>query len=232
MKLLIVSATRAEIAPFLGNAPRSQTVATALPTASLPGTKQPGEGRGEALITGVGIAATTYALTKKLQTSRYDLVLQVGICGSYNRNLALGDVVFITSDQFGDLGAEDHDQYIDIFDMGLFKNDTPPFAGGKLRTPLLPIHSTITLPMVSGLTVNTVSGSERTIQLRSQKYACDTESMEGAAFHYVCLQEKIPFAQVRAVSNYVTPRDRSQWKIPEAIANLNKWLENFIQNPL
>jgi futalosine hydrolase len=76
--------------------------------------------------------------------------------------------------------------------------------------------------------VNTVSGSEPTIKLRSEKYNATVESMEGAAFHYVCLQEGVAFAQVRAISNYVMPRDKSQWQMKDAIFNLNNWLISFI----
>jgi futalosine hydrolase len=64
--------------------------------------------------------------------------------------------------------------------------------------------------------------------MRADRYDCCVESMEGAAFHYVCLQEGMPFAQVRAISNYVTPRDKSQWQMKDAIVNLNKWVIGFI----
>ena len=48
--------------------------------------------------------------------------------------------------------------------------------------------------------------------------------MEGAAFHYVCLQQKIPFIQLRAISNYVGERNKTKWKMKEAIINLNEKL--------
>jgi futalosine hydrolase len=53
--------------------------------------------------------------------------------------------------------------------------------------------------------------------------------MEGAALHYVCLQLAVPFAQVRSISNYVTPRDKSLWKMKDAIINLNNWLIGFVE---
>jgi futalosine hydrolase len=215
MNLLVVAATEGELKPF---------------TDYLAHTSSPSKASVEVLFTGVGMVATTYALTKHLQSNGYDLVLQVGVGGSYDRNIALGDVVFITSEQFGDLGAEDHDKYLDIFEMGLLNKNSAPHSDGRLLTPLLPVHDKISLPRVSGLTVNTVSGNERTIKMRTEKYAGQVESMEGAAFHFVCLNENIPFAQVRAISNYVTPRDKSQWKMKEAVINLNNWLGEFIKN--
>ena len=217
MNILIVSATEAEIAPLTEH----------FKSASLPATIA-----GGIVISGVGMLNTAYELTKHLQANKYDLALQVGVAGSYTSNIAPGDLVFVTSDQYGDLGAEDHDNYLDIFEMGLLNPNMPPSIVGKMLTPLLPVHNRIRMPQVSGLTVNTVSGNERTINLRKEKYHCDVESMEGAAFHYICLREKIPFAQVRAISNYVTPRDKSQWKMKEAITNLNTWLIDFIENQL
>ena len=211
MKLLIIAATEAEIGPFQSHIQGSATSGLTV----------------NILITGVGMLATAYSLTKHLQANTYDLIIQAGVGGSFDRDIALGDLVFVTCDQYGDLGAEDHDNYLDIFDMGLIDKNTHPHTGGLLLTPLLPIHDKIALPQVNGLTVNTVSGSERTISMRSERYGCSVESMEGAAFHYVCLQEGVPFAQVRAISNYVTPRDKSQWKMKDAIINLNNWLIDF-----
>jgi futalosine hydrolase len=54
--------------------------------------------------------------------------------------------------------------------------------------------------------------------------------MEGAAFHYVCLLERINFLQLRAISNRVGERDKSKWKLKESIENLNKELLNIIEN--
>ena len=214
MNILIVAATDAEIAPLNAY----------FQTATLPGTVT-----GGVLISGVGMLSAAYELTKHLQSNRYDLVLQVGVAGSYVNTLHTGEVVFVTSDQYGDLGAEDHDNYLDIFEMGLVNPNVSPFITGKLLTPLLPVHNKIKLPQVSGLTVNTVTGSERTVAMRKEKFHCDIESMEGAALHYVCLRERVAFAQVRAISNYVTPRDKSQWQMKDAIINLNKWLIEFIK---
>jgi len=210
MNLLIVSATEMEIRPL---------------RLRLQGVEQ----KVEFLVTGVGIHATTYALTKHLQTNTYDLVLQAGVCGSFNSVYPPKSLVFITADQFGDLGAEDHDEFIDLFEMGLLQKNTFPYTLGRLENPFFAIYNQINLPQVIGLTVNTVSGSEPTIKRRTEKYAADVESMEGAAFHFVCVQENVAFAQVRAVSNEVTPRNKSAWKMKEAIIALNSWLEEFIR---
>ena len=56
--------------------------------------------------------------------------------------------------------------------------------------------------------------------------------MEGAAFHYVCLQQKINFLQIRGISNMVGERDKTKWKIKKAIENLNNELLKIIKHSL
>src|SRR5437899_3281953 len=107
MKLLIVSATAAEIQPFL------DWCIINLSKDGQGSSVSVGETKGDILITGVGMAAATYALTKQLLSGHYDLVLQVGVCGCFDDKFSLGDVVYISTERFGDLGAEDHNDYLD-----------------------------------------------------------------------------------------------------------------------
>lgn len=224
MKLLIVAATQGEISPALQYLEDNWVTTTPLRF-----TKNDTEIH--ICITGVGMVATTYAVTKALQQP-YDFALQVGVGGSFDKSIPLGELVYITSERYGDLGAEDQDSYLDIFEMGLLQQDNFPFTEGKIMglvTPFLGDLHTEEFQWVQGLTVNTVSGNERTIALRAQKYNCQVESMEGAAFHYVCRMENMLFAQVRSISNYVIPRDKSQWRMKEAVIALNKWLIDFLK---
>ncbi|HJS53967.1 MAG TPA: hypothetical protein VJ765_05465, partial [Chitinophagaceae bacterium] len=55
-----------------------------------------------------------------------------------------------------------------------------------------------------------------------------TESMEGAALHYVCLMEKTPFVQIRSISNYIGERNKQKWNMMDSIINLNKALTTII----
>ena len=52
--------------------------------------------------------------------------------------------------------------------------------------------------------------------------------MEGAALHYVCRSMSVPFMQVRAISNYIGERDKSKWKMKEAVDNLNDTLLKYV----
>ena len=82
---------------------------------------------------------------------------------------------------------------------------------------------------VKAVTVNTVTGTRETAGRLMLKYDPDIETMEGAAFFYVCSREGIPFIALRAVSNRVGIRDRGSWNIALALENLALVLENLLK---
>lgn len=181
------------------------------------------------LITGIGMFSTAFQLGKHLTAEQPDLAIQAGIAGAFRRDWAIGDTILVTREVLGDLGAEDNGQYRDLFDIGLWQYDMPPFTHHHLINTLQNLPAQVLqLPQGTGVTVNTVSGAAPTIARLEQKYQPDLESMEGAAFHYCCLMEDIPFLQLRTISNYVEVRDKSKWNIPLAITNLNNTLRNLL----
>ena len=223
MMILLVAATEAEISPFLSYLRQNWVTKDQKSF-----TKN--DKRIDVLVTGVGMLSTTYTLTKHLLSTshKYNLILQAGIGGSYDRSFTLDSLVQIESERIGDLGAEDHYQFHDVFDLGLSNPNAFPFEDGKLTNPVQGLATEINLPKVTSLTVNSTTGSSFTADSRWEKYGCTMESMEGAALHYVCLSENLPFAQVRAVSNYVEARNRAAWNIGGAIKALNEWLKEFL----
>jgi len=206
MKVLIVAATEFEIKPLI-QAQRNV----------------------EMLITGIGSSATIYHLTKKLLTNHYDLVIQAGIAGMFAGKFTLGAVVFVKEDAFADIGIEEKGELRTIFEYGFLDKNEFPFSDGKLLNPSA-ILEKIPLPAATAITVNMVSDNFVHNENFRQKYHADIESMEGAAFHYVCLQHKINFLQVRSLSNVVGERDKSRWVIDSSIRNLNDELIKIIDN--
>lgn len=206
MKILIVSATEKEIFPFM-NQYKSENV--------------------DFLITGVGLVFTTYQLTRKLLQNEYDLVIDAGIAGSFNRELKIGEVVNVVQDEFADLGIEDNDSFYTIFEKGFAEKDKFPFTNSILRNPN---KFDLKLKEVSGISVNVTHGKKESVELFKSKFNADVETMEGAAFFYVCMNEGVKFMQIRSISNYVEERDKSSWDIPLAIDNLNSSLKEIIQN--
>lgn len=178
-------------------------------------------------VTGVGMVATAYNLTRILATGQYDFILQAGIAGAFNSNIPLGEVLAVSSDRFADLGAEDGENFIDVFDLGLSKPNQAPFSHKLLLNPYIS-ELDIQLKAADAITVNTVTGSNSSVERLQILYPGVLESMEGAAFHYVCLCEKVRFLQIRAVSNYIERRNRDAWQIELAVNNLNEFLLKYI----
>lgn len=172
------------------------------------------------LVSGVGPIHTTFALATILAQHRFDLVLNLGIAGAFNRSLELGEVFQVVSDRFADVGIEEaNGNFTDLFEMQLMDWNEAPYINGKLYAPNAESKF---LPQVAAITVSKVHGTAESIQKIAQKYAADLESMEGAAVFYACLQHKIDCLQLRSISNYVEPRNKDNWNIPLAIDNLNK----------
>lgn len=209
MKLLIVSATKFEIEPLLSKMESTNSMDGRLLSCKSKNLEI------HFLITGVGMVATAYH-TGKILDETYDAAFNVGICGSFNRNLELGAVVNVYEDTFSELGAEDGEKFLTLEDLKLSGVSKVVNKSGALH----PIIEGIT--KVTGITVNTSHGNEESIKKVYDKFHPYVESMEGAAFMFACENENIPYVQIRAISNYVEKRNRDTWNIPLAIENLNK----------
>lgn len=173
----------------------------------------------DVLITGVGMVATAFALGRHLATHPYDLAINLGIAGSFDRNIPLGEVVEVTADNFSELGAEDKEAFLTIDELGFGE------SGFKSTYPL---PAEFSLKKVSAITVNTVHGNEISIKNLTDRIQPQLESMEGAAFFYACKEAGVPCLQIRAVSNYVENRNRDAWQIGLAIKNLNKFAVELV----
>jgi futalosine hydrolase len=208
MRVLIVAATAMEIAPFVAKLHRTSDVAPRITRYTHAGHDL------VVLTTDVGMVATAAWCSGLMMMERCSLALNFGLCGSFDRSLEPGTVVHVVADQIAELGAEDGDTFLTVEELMLpvdyqFVNPTPPANEALGR-----------LPAVSGITVNTVHGNQRSIAAVVQRFKPQVESMEGAAFMYSCQAHDVPFAQVRAVSNMIEKRNREAWKMAEAIDNL------------
>lgn len=207
MRILIIAATEDEIQPFLNSdIQKSNPI--------------------DILITGVGMVATAYSLTKKLRETSYDILLNVGIAGSFSKDIPLGYIVRVKEDSFSELGAEDDDQFLTLKDLNLGEFQYLE----NIETPLANNILIKTLAIANGITVNKVHGKDSSIENVIQQFSPDIESMEGAAVFYVAQQENIQTLQIRAISNLVEKRNKDNWNIPIAIKNLNDWLILFISS--
>jgi len=180
------------------------------------------------LITGLGAPAMIYHLTKKILSKNYDVVIQAGIAGTFNDCFNLEEVVLVKEDTFADLGMDESGCFNTLFEAGFLNKNDFPFNDGWLVNNHSFFEKT-TLPIAKAITINKITNDNLQIKKIQQKFTAEVESMEGAAFHYVCLQQKIPFLQLRGISNVVGERDKAKWAIKNAVENLNKELLKIIK---
>lgn len=178
------------------------------------------------LLTGVGSAITIYSLMKYLRNNKPDFIVNVGIAGSFSPEYLIGDALIVAEDIFADLGIEERTGFVNVWEYGLLASGEFPFENGIISCePMLTDLLRSDFKMVRGITVNTASGNEKTIQTYIEKYKPDIETMEVAAALYVGRMEKIPLIALRTVSNFVEPRDKGNWDIEKAL----KGLENALR---
>ena len=202
MEILVVAATEMEIAPFI-----LQNKTT------------------DVLITGVGAPACMYALTKRLQQKKYDLIIQAGIAGTFKNSFATGETFLVQKDTFADLGIYERDAFFTLFEKGFVQLNEVPYKNGWLENI---VEQSFQLTPVNAITVNTVTDKFEQTDLFIKKFDPDIETMEGAAFHYVCLLEEVPFIQLRSISNFVGERIKTNWKMKEAVQSLNQNLARIV----
>jgi futalosine hydrolase len=170
----------------------------------------------DVVVAGIGTAAAASATSAALTRDRYDLVISAGIAGGFD--VPLGTVVIASRIVHADLGIETPDGFEPIGTPAL---DVQPDVAADLAVRTNGVIGTV-------LTVSTVTGTAATTAtLRARFPDAVAEAMEGFGVATAAAQHGVPFAEVRAISNLVGPRDRPSWRIPEALAALGKAFEEI-----
>ncbi|MFD0148484.1 futalosine hydrolase [Streptomyces sp. NPDC127132] len=242
-RILIVTAVAAEadsVAAGLGHATPETAGDTAWETLALPGgltLRRHAEGA-DLLVGGVGPAAVAAATGTALayasladasladataRPSPYDLVVSAGIAGGFAPHAPIGTVVVSEAIVAADLGAETPDGYLAVEELGFGRSvhPVPHSLTGPLAAALRAAGRPHTVAPV--LTVSTVTGTAgRTAELAGRHPAAAAEAMEGFGVAEAAAAYGVPVVEIRAVSNAVGPRDRSAWRIGEALDSLRQ----------
>jgi futalosine hydrolase len=241
-RLVLLAATAAEAEPLRGAFVEAERHLLATKTLYVGAVS--GGPRAVLALSGCDKANVTHVLTGLLQAMVPPpaLVLQVGIAGALP-NLRgapapdVGDIVLATQEVYSDTGSSSPDGWIAAGALGLpiaqvdgaelggaFPLDrglvqaaveviggldwpeSPGWAGGD---PAVFPGPCITASMATGLRSEAV--------LAAQRWGALAESMEGAAAAHMCALYKVPFLEVRGISNLVDDRDRGAWQVDRAI---------------
>lgn len=180
------------------------------------------EGRGFAVVLGVGLLefATNLSvlLSRFAAEGPFTHVVLVGICGAYpDRGLEIGSVVRVDSEIVGDLGVVESNGSFTPWHNVCGNKSVQVYESSSLRGAPTWLSN---LKPVAGLSVNCCTGTASMAKERVENFNVDVESMEGAACFSICHAFGVPCYEIRAVSNFATTRDKSTWRIPDALSAL------------
>ncbi|MFF3159264.1 futalosine hydrolase [Streptomyces sp. NPDC057910] len=170
----------------------------------------------DVLPVGVGPAAAAAGTAIALARTPYDLVVSAGIGGGFPGVAPLGSLVVASHLIAADLGAGSPEGFLPVTELG--------FGRDRLASPhRLCQDAARALGALPGpvLTVTTATGTaERAAELLARHPSAAAEAMEGFGVAEAADQYGLPVLEIRAISNSVGPRDRSAWRIGDALAAL------------
>jgi futalosine hydrolase len=162
--------------------------------------------------TGVGAVNAAHAVTLFLAQSGARSVVVCGVGGAYpSAGLRVGDVVCAERECYGDLGATSPAGFLDMKALGFPIVESPEPLFNDLPMQIFPVERRV--PFV---TVTTCTGTDTAARALAARTGGAVENMEGAAIAHVAHLHGVPAGEVRGISNIVTDRDTSSWKLKEA----------------
>lgn len=166
----------------------------------------------DVLVAGIGPAACAAATAAALAGGDYHLVVSAGIAGGF-APLGIASIAVASSIAFADLGAQGADGFV-------------PLPGAVSRYEVAPKLAVELADRTGGhlgtiVTVATVTGTAESADALVARYPdVVAEAMEGAGVAAAAAHFGLAYAEIRAISNAVGPRDRSAWRIDDALATL------------
>ena len=216
--LALFAATEAELRPVL-------TQMTRVLSSSGRGPAWSGELSGRACrlrVAGVGAANAAHALTLEIEAARPRAAALFGVGGAFPQSgLPVGAAAVATEEIYGDLGADSPDGWLSLERLGFPAVSGPPPLYNRfpmdmrLARRAAKASGAALAPFV---TVSTCAGTEKRASELYDRFGASVENMEGAAAAHVCALYGLPLLEVRGISNIVENRDRSRWRLPEAVS--------------
>ncbi|MCF6093947.1 futalosine hydrolase [Microaerobacter geothermalis] len=177
----------------------------------------------DVLAVGVGPAVAAARTARALAASEYDLIVSAGIGGGFAGQAEVGTLVVASEIVAADLGAETPEGFCSLEKLGFGFTRIP--VDNSLAIRLVDGLHAAGLPVTIGpiLTVSTVTGTAPTaLEMASRVPGAAAEAMEGYGVAIAAQDRGLPIVEIRSISNLVGPRDRSSWRIEEALKLLEE----------
>jgi futalosine hydrolase len=172
-------------------------------------------------LAGVGPAAAAASTATALASGAYDLVVSAGIGGGFAGIAEVGSLVVASEIVAADLGVQTAEGFRSLHEMGFGTSRCLVDANLASRVTKALRAAGLPVSMGSVLTVSTATGTAAAAsELADRVPGAAAEAMEGFGVATAAEQHGVPILELRAISNRVGPRDRSAWRIPEALQAL------------
>jgi futalosine hydrolase len=172
---------------------------------------------------GVGPAAAAAGTARLLALAEaagrpYRAVVSAGVGGGFAGRADVGATVLASCSVAADLGAESPEGFIplDVLGFGTTTAAADPvlLADLRARLPNAVVGAVLTVATVTG-----TAESARALAVRHPEAVA--EAMEGYGAACAAVGAGVPFLEIRTISNSIGPRDRSVWRIPDALVALS-----------
>ncbi len=181
-----------------------------------------GNERFDVMLAGVGPAAAAANTAIALrEDGPYALVVSAGIAGGFEGVAEIGDVVVSTAIVAGDLGAETPEGFRGVDELGFGSTRVEVDAAWTHQAAEAIAAGGLTVRAGPIVTVSTATGTAATAARHAARIpGVAAEGMEGYGVAAAGAALGVPALEIRAISNRVGPRDRSAWRIGDALASL------------
>lgn len=172
---------------------------------------------------GVGQAAAAACTAAELAAGRFGLVISAGIGGGFPGKAEVGTLVVSSEIVAADLGVEIEEGFLDVETLGFGSSRIP--VAPELTACFTRLAELAGISARAGpvLTVSTATGTAaRGEELARRVPEAAAEAMEGYGAAVAAQRQGIPCVELRSISNPVGPRDRSAWRIGDALAVLER----------
>jgi futalosine hydrolase len=176
---------------------------------------------------GFGVVAAAIETANAIARQRPSRVILAGIAGLFTRHQSdsvhVGDAIWFDYIGMDGIGIGQGDQFVGAMDLGWdwFQADKEP---AMIRCEI-PVG---TDPAML-LTVCSGSADPADADRRAERYpAAIGEDMESFSVALSCRSAGIPISVVRGFSNLVGRRDKSEWRVDQALENVTSRLQQVI----
>ncbi|HZG14801.1 MAG TPA: futalosine hydrolase [Candidatus Bathyarchaeia archaeon] len=179
------------------------------------------DSRFDVRVGGVGPVTMAASTATVLATDSYDLVVNAGIAGGFVGKADIGTLAVASEIIAADLGAQSPEGFLSLDELGF--GSARVAIDKDLATQVTEALQAAGLTVIMGpiLTLSTVTGTAATAdELTKRVPGATAEAMEGFGVATAASQHGVPVLEIRAISNAVGPRDRSAWRIPDALKAL------------